>query len=88
MGVNCEEDCLISKDGRKLLCHAVRVKEDNQHETGTRLYVQVTQTRDAKGSRVIKKNDRLLVHAGAPVVLGSKENRVIIPAFRIQEPGI
>lgn len=88
MGVDCEEDCLTSKDGRKLLCHVMKVRGEEKHETSEGLYVKVTHSKDAKGSRVTKKNDRLLIPGGVSVVLGPKENRMIIPASKIQGSGI
>lgn len=64
------------------------MREKEQSAQGGGLCVKVTQTRDAKGSKVVKKHDRLLVSAGVPVVLEPKENRMIISAFKIEGNGI
>lgn len=55
MGVNCGEDYLVRQDGRKLLCSRMRVKEEEKSVAGRGLYVQVTRTKSAKGSKFLKK---------------------------------
>lgn len=47
MGVDCGDDCLTSKDEKKLLCHAIEVKKDAYLMTGRHHHVKITQTRDA-----------------------------------------
>lgn len=70
MGVNCAEDCLVSGDGRKMLFHRVRVKEEERNVAYEHKYVQITQIKNAKGSKVLKKSFKLLIPAEAPIVLG------------------
>lgn len=71
MGVDCGADCLTRKDGKKLYCHAVRLKEQEQSGTAKSLcYVKVTQTCDAKGSKLVRNHNRLMISAGVHVVLG------------------
>lgn len=88
MTVDCTEDCLHNKSGKKILCHAVRVKGTDKSMASGSSYVKVTQTRDAKGSKVTRKGNRLLIPVGVPVVLGPKEHGMVIFAFRVQETGI
>lgn len=46
--VDFGEDCLTSPDGKKLMCHAVQVKEEEKGVKYRGLHVWVTHTKDAK----------------------------------------
>lgn len=70
MGVECKEDCLICMDGKKLLCHVVRVKREETSEASKGLYVRITETKKAKRSKGIKNNERLLILTRVPILLG------------------
>lgn len=51
----------------------MKIKEQENNGRGRKsCYAKVTQTWDAKGSRVMYKSDRLMVPARVPVVLGPK----------------
>lgn len=78
MTVNFQEDCLHNKNGKKILCHGMRVKRKEQPLAGRSAHIKVTQTRDAKGSKVNKKGNRLLIPVGVPVVLGHVEIRTLL----------
>lgn len=47
MLVDSEEDCLTSKDGRKILCHAGKFKKEDDKQ-GKQYYVKEIQTRMVK----------------------------------------
>lgn len=50
--------------------------------------MEVIQTRDAKGIKVARKGDKLLILVGTLVVLGPKESRLVVPTFRVQGTSI
>lgn len=72
-----------NKDGRRLLCQAVKIKKRELDVVGRIPWVKVVQTMDSKGSKVTKKGDKLPILVGTLVVLGPKESRVIVSAFRV-----
>lgn len=76
--VDCEGDCLTRKDVKRLLCHPVKVKEGDRLIADNSPVVRITITREVQGSKVMQKENRLLIHASVPVVLGPRETRIII----------
>lgn len=54
MMVDCEEDTLTSKEGRKLLCHALQVRNE-EDVVGKEIYVKVMQIQTMRGSKVKHK---------------------------------
>lgn len=88
LGVDCGGDCLFGMDNKKVLFHAVKVKRAELRVDGKNLAVRVTQTKDTKGSRVIKKENILLIPVGILVVVGPKENKIVITAFKVHGTGI
>lgn len=51
----------------------MRAKKEEKGVLSRGLHIRVTQTRDAKGSNVVKENDCMLVPTNVPIVLGIKE---------------
>lgn len=88
MTVDCQEDCLHNKNGKRIVYHAVGVKGQDQRMADRSAFVKVTHTKDAKGSKVRRKGDKLLILVGVPVVLGRKESRMVVHAFRVQRTEI
>lgn len=83
MPVGCEEDCLASMGGKRLLCHSLRLKKEEEREA-KQLYIKETQTKVVKGSRVKEKGGKLLIPAYTPVALGPRETRMMISAYMIE----